>query len=179
MWHSDGGGILRSPKIAGTPKIVARAFFPQLCNCCFVPAFCNKPLTVSESENPAASEIHSEVDRPSNIAGNGIREGSPFAVDPEPSPSDEEFGQVPLTAEAFYDIGPMRYMALGAVLAAAIVLLFAAASAYWFPGGGLLVAGLGCLLAMLGFFSPRPRTAVGLLAGHLALLATAYIRMLG
>jgi hypothetical protein len=113
------------------------------------------------------------------VTGGNIREGSPFAVDPEPLSQQHELEDAPVPAEVFYDIGPMRYMALGAVLAAAVVLLFSAASAYWFPAGGILVAGLGCFLAFLGFFSPRPRTAGGLLIVHLCLFVTAYVRMLG
>lgn len=99
-----------------------------------------------------------------------VRVGSPFAIDP-PLVS----GPLAEIGEAFYDIGPTRYMAWGAVFASAIVLIFAGMSSFWFPAGGLLVSALGGLLGIAGMFSPRPIISAVLLGGHLGLfLLSAY-----
>jgi hypothetical protein len=105
-----------------------------------------------------------------------IRSGSPFANEPEDLwddflPSDQEF-----TPESFYDVGPLKYTAIGAVAAAVMVLAFAAASSWWFPGGGTLIAALGCTLSVFGLYSPHKRWAGVCLMLHLMLFLFSYSR---
>lgn len=98
-----------------------------------------------------------------------IRVGSPFAVDPT----------IPAAArpiEPFYDVGPIRYTAMGAVAAAIMVLGFASVAAWWFPSGGALIAALGCVLSVFGLYSAFRKTAISLLAIHLALFVLSYSR---
>jgi len=102
-----------------------------------------------------------------------IRVGSPFAVDPVPSLPESK------PAEAFYDVGPIRYTAMGAVAASAMVLVFGAAAAWWFPTGGVLIAALGCALSLFGMSSAYRITSIGLLATHLGMFVYSYIRSLG
>jgi len=100
-----------------------------------------------------------------------IRKGSPFAIDPleEPSaPADINL----------YELGPVRYTAMGAVVAATMVLFFALLAAWKFPGGGALVAALGCLLATFGLYSTHRKTSLSLLAIHLLLFLVSYGRTL-
>lgn len=100
-----------------------------------------------------------------------VRVGSPFRGDPKPA----EF--VPQAAINEAVIGsPARYTALGAVAASALVLLFAASGALWYPSGGVLVAALGCTLAVGGLFSARKKTSLGLLTMHLGLFLAAASR---
>ena len=75
-------------------------------------------------------------------------------------------------------MGPLRYMALGAVAAAIIVLLFGVPAMWWFPPGGTLIASLGCLLSIFGMYSPSPKRAAGLLAIHIVLFVICYARVL-
>ena len=100
-----------------------------------------------------------------------IRYGSPFAVDPVLDPT-----RVTAPAEVFIDAGPLKYTAMGAVAASAMVILFASAAAYWFPGGGTLIAVLGCVLAILGLFSYYRFRAFACLVAHLALFLVSYAR---
>lgn len=97
-----------------------------------------------------------------------IRVGSPFATDPLPSFQDSK------PIEAFYDVGPIRYTAMGAVAASAMVLVFGAAAAWWFPGGGVLIAALGCGLSLFGAASAYRFTSLVLLAAHLGMFLYSY-----
>ncbi len=100
-----------------------------------------------------------------------IRVGSPFAVDPfEPDTTRQ--------IEIFYDVGPLKYTAMGAVFASAMVVGFAAAAAYFFPIGGTMIAALGCVLSIFGMYSSYRLTAAGLLAIHLCLFVLSYGRTL-
>ena len=99
-----------------------------------------------------------------------IRVGSPFAVDPLPPLLDSK------PIEAFYDVGAIRYTAMGAVAASAMVLAFGAAAAWWFPSGGVLIAALGCALSLFGMASAYRFTAVGLLAANLGMFLYSYVR---
>ena len=101
-----------------------------------------------------------------------IRVGSPFAVDPF-APDRIK------TIEPFYDVGPIRYTAMGAVAASIMVVGFALAAALWFPAGGALIAALGCVLSIFGLYSAFRITSSGLLAVHLSLFVLSYIRSLG
>lgn len=101
-----------------------------------------------------------------------IRVGSPFATDP--------FAHDPeRPVENLYDIGPMKYTALGAVSASVMVVGFAAAAAYFFPLGGTLIAALGCGLSIFGMYSSYRRAATGLLAIHVGLFVLSYGRTWG
>lgn len=102
-----------------------------------------------------------------------IRDGSPFAAEP-PRTSRSIFP----AADSQWDIGPVRYTAGGAVLAAIVVLAFGAIAAWWFPSGGALIATLGMSLALFGCLSPYRIVAGGLLFTHLALFMLCYSRMI-
>jgi hypothetical protein len=104
-----------------------------------------------------------------------IRVGSPFAVDPSPI-AGTSIQRRRVRPEALYDVGPLRYTALGAVSAALLVLGFAAAAAWWFPGGGTIIAALGCALSIFGLYSNRKITASGCLVLHLLLFMISYSR---
>ena len=132
----------------------------------------------SQSEDIARTEENTGTDENTgtesiiDASEQPIRYGSPFAVDPY---WDEPIQVEP---ELFLDVGPLRYTAMGAVAASGMVVLFASASAYWFPGGGTLVAGLGGLLAIFGLFSHYRFHALGCLIVHLLLFMTSYTRAL-
>ncbi len=104
-----------------------------------------------------------------------IRVGSPFAVDPTPI-SGTSIQRRLARPEAFYDVGPLRYTAMGAVAAATLVLGFAAAAAWWFPGGGTIIAALGCALSIFGLYSNKRLAASGCLLLHLVLFMICYSR---
>ncbi|MFG0263410.1 MAG: hypothetical protein ACF788_13545 [Novipirellula sp. JB048] len=99
-----------------------------------------------------------------------IRVGSPFATEPQPSP------QTARGEEIYFQATPLRYTAMGAVVAATMVVIFAAAATLWFPVGGTMIAGLGCLLSILGLHSDLRVPAAGLLGVHLILFVTNYSR---
>lgn len=101
-----------------------------------------------------------------------IRVGSPFAVDPVLSVPARKI-------EPFYDVGPIRYTAMGAVAASLMVLGFAAAAAWWFPAGGAMTAALGCVLSIFGLYSTYRLASLALLAIHLYLFVLCYIRAIG
>lgn len=101
-----------------------------------------------------------------------VRVGSPFAVDPALPLVDRPF-------EAVIDGGPLRYTATSAVVAAVMVLGFAAAAAWWFPAGGTMIAALGCVLSIFGLYSKYRYSAGSLLLLHLALFIVSYGRSIG
>jgi hypothetical protein len=105
-----------------------------------------------------------------------IRVGSPFANDPEDLWDDFLPSDADVKPESFYDVGPLKYTAIGAVAAAVMVLAFAAASSWWFPGGGTLIAGLGCTLSIFGLYSPHKKWAGTCLMLHLMLFLFSYSR---
>ena len=106
-----------------------------------------------------------------------IRVGSPFAIDPDPvATASIVHPKKSASPEAFYDVGPLRYTALGAVAAAVMVLVFAIAAAWWFPSGGTLITGLGCVLSIFGLYSPIPKRSAGCLFLHVALFTLCYAR---
>ncbi|MEO1614298.1 MAG: hypothetical protein AAFV88_00525 [Planctomycetota bacterium] len=84
----------------------------------------------------------------------GVRVGSPFRVDPQTANAESKLPEKPATPEASYaEFGPYVYTAMGASVAAILVVGFASAGAIWFPAGGTLVSILGGFLSMLGLFS--------------------------
>ena len=102
-----------------------------------------------------------------------VRRGSPFRVDPLDLP---EFYERPV--ELIVD-GALRYTAMGAVTAAVVVAAFGAASAWWFPAGGTMIAALGCVLSIFGLYSNLKLTSVGMLSVHLAIFVVSYGRSIG
>lgn len=108
--------------------------------------------------------------------GSVVRVGSPFAIDPpELALAD---GPWPADRGGFDDAGPLRYTAMGAAAASAMVVAFAAASLAWFPAGGVLIALLGCSLAIGGLFSRHRLASMGLLVIHLGLFIANYSKTL-
>lgn len=146
---------------------------------------------MSENTDPSSEVSDEETDRqPDPVSSNSdgtdvvsndppeqespdeeIRVGSPFAMDPLPAESRP--------IEPFYDVGPIRYTAMGSVAASIMVLGFAIAAAWWFPSGGALIAALGCVLSIFGMYSAFRLTSVGLLAVHLMLFVVSYGRSIG
>ncbi len=102
-----------------------------------------------------------------------IRVGSPFAAEPQQA----ERNSKPI--EAVYDVGPIRYTAMGAVAASAMVLAFGAVAAWWFPSGGVMIAALGCGLSLFGMASVYRYTSIVLLVLQLGLFLLSYSRALG
>ena len=108
-----------------------------------------------------------------------IRVGSPFAVDPEPASAGLVILPTYSPPEAIYDVGPLRYTAMGAVGAAVMVMGFGIAAAFWFPAGGTLIAALGCLLSIFGLYSPIPMRSAACLVVHAALFMLCYSKTIG
>ncbi len=117
-----------------------------------------------------------------------VRLGSPFASDPPTAASAErvsnatELESSGTKAESSggeyrWQLGPLRYTALGAVFAAALASGFALAAAWYLPSGAIAVATLGCGLALFGLHSPRPITAALLVLVHLALFLLSLVRV--
>lgn len=104
-----------------------------------------------------------------------IRVGSPFKVDPAPI-AGTSIQRRRAKPEAFYDVGPLRYTAMGAVAAAMVVLGFAIAAAWWFPGGGTIIATLGCALSIFGLYSHKRLAAGACLMLYLLLFLISYTR---
>ena len=130
---------------------------------------------VGQANGPDTASTDRSIENPdsNDSAGESIRVGSPFAADPGDLP-DATLPVAPKKIEAFYDVGPIRYTAIGAVAAAVMTLGFAAAAAWWFPGGGTLIAGLGCVLSIFGLYSPHKMYAFGCLTLHLCLFLVSY-----
>ncbi|MDG2219922.1 MAG: hypothetical protein P8L85_00980 [Rubripirellula sp.] len=130
----------------------------------------NPPSASTSSPTTTASEAGDVAAEDALTAD--IRVGSPFAVDPTIPAAERPI-------EAFYDVGPIRYTAMGAVAASIMVLGFASVAAWWFPTGGALIAALGCVLSIFGLYSAFRKTAISLLAVHLVLFVLSYSRSIG
>ena len=130
-------------------------------------------IPVEGGSTPAMDSAESEAPASGNpFAPGTIRVGSPFAVDPV----------IPVVVsgpvEILYDVGPMRYTAMGSVAASLMVVFFAVAGVIWFPAGGALIAGLGCVLSIFGLYSSYRYTALSLLLVHLSIFVLTYFRSL-
>ena len=123
--------------------------------------------TIAEESEGDDSPIAATL---SESQGEEIREGSPFAVDP-PTLAFGSDAPVEIVVD-----GILKYTAMGAVGAAVVVLLFASVAAWWFPEGGTLIAGLGCVLSIFGLYSAHRLTSVGVLAAHLSMFVVSYMR---
>ena len=140
------------------------------------------PGAKSSTENSAESSIGNfavnsnggvaAVDTGPDDAGEVIRVGSPFAKDPELLWD----GAIAASRrpQSFYDLGPLRYTAIGAASASLMVLGFASAASLWFPGGGTLIAALGCALAIFGLYSSYRKLSAACLILHLLLFIFCY-----
>lgn len=132
------------------------------------------PATSGLSEVEVGTEVEEEpitAKLADTIDESPVRVGSPFATDP--------FETHATPIEQIYDVGPLRYTAMGAVAAAAVVLFFALVGFWWFPAGGAMIAALGCMLSIFGLYSTFRYTSAGLLTVHLALFVMSYGRSLG
>tara|TARA_R110002049_G_scaffold47902_1_gene138438 strand:+ start:153894 stop:154331 length:438 start_codon:yes stop_codon:yes gene_type:complete len=135
-----------------------------------------------ESDADASAAAESQPDK--DESAETIRVGSPFAVDPNPefpgtpTASTTNTTATAVSPEVFYDVGPLRYTALGAVAAAVLVLLFAIPATWWFPSGGTLIAALGCVLSIFGMYSPIPKRSAAVLAVHVVIFLFCYGRII-
>lgn len=107
-----------------------------------------------------------------------IRVGSPFKFDPSPI-SGSQINRSRGPGDTFYDVGPLKYTAMGAVGAAILVLFFAGVASFWYPVGGTLIAALGCALSIFGMYSHRRFMAAGCLGLHLILFVICYGQSVG
>jgi len=127
------------------------------------------------NENAADDGVADDGVLVSSVTG-AIRVGSPFAVDPpEIEPMLAAATRV-YSGPSLYDLGPLRYTAMGSVAAAALVVGFGAAAAWWFPSGGTIIATLGCGLALFGMVSVYRFTSSFLLLVHLSLFVLSFFR---
>ena len=139
-----------------------------------------EPLDQGDTPSPANASLLNTASEPfeaGDVTAVGeipadVRVGSPFAVDPTIPAAKRPI-------EPFYDVGPIRYTAMGAVAASIMVLGFASVAAWWFPSGGALIAALGCVLSIFGMYSAFRKTAISLLAVHLLLFVVSYSRSIG
>lgn len=106
--------------------------------------------------------------------GDSIRIGSPFKVDPPQSIEVAGQSIIDASLEIDSDATPMRYVAMGSVAASVMVLAFAMAAVEWFPVGGAMIAGLGCLLSVFGLYSPHRLKSAALLVVHAAIFLFCY-----
>lgn len=106
---------------------------------------------------------------PATVPEADVRQGSPFAAGTGT--------RAPAERRLDLDAGAAG-IAWGGVWAAWLILPFAVATAWSFPLGGMMIAGLGEALSVAGLTSPKPRWAVAALVIHGALLAISLIQLL-
>ena len=97
------------------------------------------------------------------------RVGSPFAA----APSGKKTQRQPVVA--LHASGPLQYTAMGGVVAATMLLVFAIFALAWYPTGGCIIAALGCATATLGLHSKFKRTTTGMLVTHACLFVACFI----
>ena len=137
-----------------------------------------KPMTESSpSEIPADADSESpgsdSLDGPASSSG-PIRKGSPFASQ---NPKDSESLESRMPASEIHPhelLDPEWGVLRSAIWASAWVAIFSIACWRFFPGGGVVVASLGCGLAIVGLFSSRPIPATALLITHVAFFFGCY-----
>lgn len=108
-----------------------------------------------------------------------VRVGSPFAPGTASGPQIKSSPAV--VAVSLAELNALMYLAMGATAAAVMVLVFAIIGTFLFPVGGLMVAALGVVLAVLGIFSKQKRyqwTAASMLPLHLTAAGVCYFRAL-
>lgn len=112
-----------------------------------------------------------------------IRRGSPFARSASrgdavaPLDSHATGSDVMAWRQADVAFDPEWGVLRAANWASAWVALCGVACLFLFPGGGVIVAALGCALATIGLFSSRPIVATGLLLIHAGLFFACYQRL--
>lgn len=109
-----------------------------------------------------------------------IRRGSPFAKSTaQNGESVEEMSSEHALAWQATDVtfDPEWGVLRATNWASAWVALCGTACLSMFPGGGVLVAALGCALATIGLFSSRPIIATVLLVIHVGLFFACYQRL--
>ncbi|WP_157609848.1 hypothetical protein [Roseimaritima ulvae] len=124
-----------------------------------------------ESDEAATSDeaiVATLVDDPSiQQARTGeVRTGSPFVVDP---PAVRQRAAAALKMRREFEAGLWRLTAASAVIAAGMLVVFAAIAFWVFQTGALLIAGLGGVMSLLGLTSIYPRWAFSLLLIHTGL----------
>lgn len=103
---------------------------------------------------------------------NSIRRGSPF--------TRSDSGKVVVAESLLLEsevLDPEWGVLRSAIWASAWVAIFSIACYQVFPGGGVVVAALGCGLAIIGLFSSRPIPATVLLVTHAGLFFGCYQRL--
>lgn len=136
------------------------------------------PSTQSEVSNPPGGAPQQEPVEPTGMRedgateSNAIRRGSPFTR----SQSSEVVAAEALLPESEV-LDPEWGVMRSAIWASAWVAIFSIACYQVFPGGGVVVAALGCGLAMIGLFSSRPIPATVLLVTHAVLFFGCYQRL--
>lgn len=128
---------------------------------------------------PAESDKHAPAASSSPASDAPIRRGSPFARSPHAGePLSRSANAAALTArEAELAFDPEWGVLRAANWAAAWVAIWGLACLQMFPGGGVVVATLGCALATVGLFSSRVALAAGLLTLHAWLFFACYQRL--
>ena len=141
------------------------------------------PSTQSETPNPHGDASQNGPDArtgPDAPTGqtehvpaepSAVRRGCPFAR----SQSSEGAAEPVLPVAEVLD--PEWGVLRSAIWASAWVAIFSVACYQLFPGGGVVVAALGCGLAMIGLFSSRPIPATVLLVTHAGLFFGCYQRL--
>ncbi|WP_146401752.1 hypothetical protein [Planctomycetes bacterium CA13] len=119
----------------------------------------NKPIDVVRVGSPFRGEPFGPATSMQGESANRSLATGPQAFSPE---------------DIYFQASPLRYTAMGSVAASAMVVLFAATAAVWFPIGTAMTAGLGCLLSVFGLYSPHRLLASGLLVVHLMLFLYSY-----
>lgn len=107
-----------------------------------------------------------------------VRRGSPFANSPEGDARSSAPASGNLTLPAIEPVFDPEWGVLRAAnWASAWVAICGLACLSMFPGGGVIVATLGCALATVGLFSSRALIAAGLLGLHAWIFFACYQRL--
>ncbi|EMI55183.1 hypothetical protein [Rhodopirellula sallentina] len=124
----------------------------------------------NRSSDPVSEPEHASVGEEATDRDAAVRRGSPFAAKP-----DQASGVMVLPVEI---LDPEWGVLRAANWASAWVAIFAIACVSMFPGGGVIVAALGCGLASVGLFSSRQVIAAILLLLHASLFFACYQKLL-
>ncbi|MBB3205153.1 hypothetical protein FHS27_000920 [Rhodopirellula rubra] len=146
----------------------------------------SEPIPPNELSVVSADAVPTDVsggDKGDDASGGGpVRRGSPFAKSTSSASATSEAasgagsgGDWVVTHEM---LDPEWGVLRAANWASAWVAIFAAACVTMFPGGGVVVAALGCGLASVGLFSSRQFSAAVLLVLHASLFFACYQRLL-
>lgn len=103
------------------------------------------------------------------INADGVRVGSPFLPETHYLPASEGVGEGDDGVSQW--TGVTSETAKGGAIAALGLLPWATFASFYFPLGGTMIAGLGGVLSLVGFGSPRIRLSSAMLVLHGALLS--------